>query len=62
LAAMHLSRERVELGFKEATALPATPGTIEIKFATGTLMRITGPVGAATIEVIVKALAKAKSR
>jgi DNA-binding winged helix-turn-helix (wHTH) protein len=62
LAAMHLSRERVEVGFGDAIAIPETPGAIEIKFATGTLMRIAGPVDAATIEVIVTALARAKRR
>src|ERR1700688_522981 len=56
--AMHLSQERVELGLKDATALPATPGTIEIKFATGARMRLSGPVDPATIEMIVTALAK----
>jgi hypothetical protein len=33
---------------------------IDIEFATGTRMRITGPVDASTIEAMVTALAKAK--
>jgi DNA-binding winged helix-turn-helix (wHTH) protein len=60
--AMHLPQERVEHGLRDATVLPATPGTIEIKFATGTLMRITGPVDPATIGAIVTALVKTKKR
>jgi transposase len=43
-----------------APALAMPPGTIEIEFATGTRMRITGPVDASTIGAMVTALAKAK--
>jgi transposase len=45
-----------------APALPMTPGAIEIEFATGARMRITGPVEASTVRVMVAVLAKAKRR
>jgi transposase len=45
-----------------ATALPTTPGAIEVEFATGARMRITGPVEASTVRVMVAVLAKAKRR
>jgi transposase len=44
------------------TALPMTPGTIEIEFATGARMRIAGPVDASTVGSMVAVLAKAKRR
>jgi transposase len=37
-------------------------GTIEIEFATGGRMRITGPVDARTVSALMKALAKGKRR
>ena len=40
--------------------LSVAPGMIEIEFATGTRMRITGPVDASMIEAMIAALAKAK--
>jgi transposase len=40
----------------------ATPGAIEIEFATGARMRLMGPVDASTVRVMVTALAKAKGR
>jgi transposase len=43
-------------------AVPTTPGAIEIEFATGARMRITGPVDASTVRVMVAVLAKAKRR
>ncbi len=61
--AMRLPQERIaldELG--GATALPATPGTIEIEFATGARMRITGLIDASTVRAVVTALAKVKRR
>ena len=48
-----------------AIALPASPDrtcTIEIEFAAGGRMRITGPVDAATVSVLIKALMKGKQR
>ena len=42
-----------------ATATPE-PGSIEIEFATGGRMRITGPVDARTVSALMKALAKGK--
>jgi transposase len=44
------------------TALATTPGSIEIEFATGARMRITGPVDAPTVRSMVAILAKAKRR
>lgn len=43
-------------------ALPTTPGAIEVEFATGARMRITGPVDASTVRAMITALAKAKRR
>jgi transposase len=42
--------------------LPTTPGTIEIEFARGARMRLTGPVDASTVKAMVAVLAKAKRR
>jgi transposase len=53
---------------REATALPLPSpspeqaGTVEIEFATGGRMRITGSVDASTVSAVVKALAKTKRR
>jgi len=44
-----------------ATATPE-PGSIEIEFATGGRMRITGPVDARTVSALMKALAKGERR
>jgi transposase len=40
-----------------AAGLPATPGLIEIEFASGTRMRISGPFDAGTLSAAVAALA-----
>ena len=45
-----------------APALPADPGLIEIEFASGGRMRITGAVDAATVSVLMKALTRGKGR
>jgi transposase len=49
-----------------AVALPAPSpeqaGTVEIEFATGGRMRITGSVDASTVSALLKALAKTKRR
>jgi transposase len=45
-----------------AVPLPERVGTVEIEFATGGRMRITGPVDAATVSALIKALAKSKRR
>ena len=48
-----------------ATALPPVAeraGVIEIEFATGGRMRISGPVDAPTVAALMKALAKGKRR
>jgi transposase len=47
----------------EGTAAPGqsvAAGMIDIEFASGTRMRITGPVDASTIQAMITALAKAK--
>ena len=41
---------------------PTTPGAIEIEFATGARMRVTGLVDASTLRAVVAVLAKAKRR
>jgi transposase len=53
---------------QEAAALPLPSpspeqaGTVEIEFATGGRMRITGSVDASTVSAVLKALAKTKRR
>jgi transposase len=42
--------------------LPTTPGTIEIEFASGARMRLTGPVDASAVKAMVTVLAKARRR
>jgi transposase len=42
--------------------LPKTVGVIEIEFAAGGRMRISGPVDASTVSALMKALAKGKRR
>jgi transposase len=43
-------------------ALPPSPGTIEIEFASGARMRLMGPVDASAVKAMVTVLAKAKRR
>jgi len=43
-------------------AVPEAAGSIEIEFATGGRMRITGPVDARTVSALMKALAQGKRR
>jgi len=58
----------VAIAAEPAPASPAIPavsepgGTIEVEFATGGRMRITGPVDARTVSALMKALAKGKRR
>ena len=40
--------------------LPSTPGAIEIEFATGTRMRITGPADPSMVRAMITVLAKAE--
>jgi transposase len=47
---------------RAAVPLPERVGTVEIEFATGGRMRISGPVEAATVSALIKALAKSKRR
>jgi transposase len=41
---------------------PNPLGAIEVEFATGARMRITGPVDASTVRAMIAALAKTKRR
>ena len=55
----------VAIAPEPAIAPPASPeraGVIEIEFATGGRMRITGPVDASTVATLMKALARSKRR
>jgi transposase len=45
-----------------AAPSPERAGVVEIEFATGGRMRIIGPVDAATVSALIKALAKSKRR
>ena len=45
-----------------AASLPETAGVIEIEFAGGGRMRITGVVEAATVSALIKALSKGRRR
>ncbi len=45
-----------------AISTPVAAGVIEIEFATGTRMRISGPADASTVRAMVTALAQAKRR
>jgi transposase len=52
---------RIAPDLMAAAGLPSTPGVIDIEFAGGTRMRISGPVDAATLSAAIGALA-AKDR
>jgi transposase len=52
----------VRIAPEPAPMLPAMPGAIEIEFATGARMRITGTVDAATLAAAVAALARRERR
>ncbi len=47
---------------RTGSASPGSPGVIEIEFATGGRMRISGSVAASTVSALMKALAKGKRR
>jgi transposase len=51
-----------EAGAASPSRPPETAGIIEIEFATGGRMRITGLVEASTVSALMKALAKSKRR
>ena len=59
-AAPRFRRWRLCLGREPTLGLPTPPGAIEIEFATGARMRITGPVDASTVKAMITALAKVK--
>jgi len=55
----------VAIAPEPGTVSPPSPekaGVIEIEFATGGRMRITGPVDASTVSALMKALSKSKRR
>jgi transposase len=55
----------VAIAPEPGTVSPSSPekaGVIEIEFATGGRMRITGPVEASTVSALIKTLAKSKRR
>jgi transposase len=54
--------EAVPAALPPVSASPERAGTVEIEFATGGRMRISGAVDAATVSALVKALAKSKRR
>ena len=56
-AAPAFAAVRIAPAQASATALATTPGVIDIEFATGARMRITGTVDAATLSAAVAALA-----
>jgi hypothetical protein len=45
-----------------AATLPASPEAIEVEFATGARMRITGTVDRLMVSALIKALTRAKRR
>jgi transposase len=45
-----------------AISQPAPQGAIEVEFATGARIRITGPVDVSTVRAMIAALAKSKQR
>jgi len=47
---------------RTGSSSPGTPDVIEIEFATGGRMRISGSVAASTVSALMKALAKSKRR
>lgn len=51
-----------EPGAAPALPLPATPSVIEIEFATGARMRMTGPIEPAAMAALIAALVKSKRR
>ena len=54
--------EAVPAALPPSSASPERAGTVEIEFATGGRMRISGAVDAATVSALIKALAKSKRR
>lgn len=56
ILAMLPSRERIACEMRGMTALPATPGAIEIEFANGAQMRITGRIDTQMVNAIVAAV------
>ena len=51
-----------EPGASSTSMVPVTAGVIEIEFATGARVRITGPVNLATASAMIRALTRAKRR
>jgi transposase len=57
-----LSLSSSALPQRNGSASPEAPGIIEVEFATGGRMRISGTVSASTLSTLMKALAKGKRR
>ena len=61
-------RRRAEPGFTAVSVVPEAgaavtlPSAIEVEFATGTRVRITGPADASIVRVLITALAKTERR
>jgi len=56
------SRDPYEPALPPPTPSSERAGTVEIEFATGNRMRITGSVDASTVSALIKMLAKSKRR
>jgi transposase len=60
--AVAIAHEPAIAALPSPTPTSEQPGTVEIEFATGGRMRITGSVDAATVSALLRALAKNKRR
>jgi transposase len=57
-----IAHEPAIAALPSSTSTSEQPGTVEIEFATGGRMRITGSVDSATVSALLRALAKNKRR
>jgi len=60
--AVAIAHEPAIAALPSPTSTSEQPGTVEIEFATGGRMRITGSVDSATVSALLRALAKNKRR
>ncbi|MBV8743456.1 MAG: transposase, partial [Xanthobacteraceae bacterium] len=60
--AVAVAHEPAIAALPSSTSASEQPGTVEIEFATGGRMRITGSVDTATVSALLRALAKNKRR
>jgi transposase len=61
-SAVAIAHEPAIAALPSPTSTSEQPGTVEIEFATGGRMRITGSVDSATVSALLRALAKNKRR